>query len=237
MRADVAVGERAENGVDQRMQRDVGVGMSGHAARMRNADAAEHDVIAVGEGVHVEAVADAHVGQRGAMRSFGAGEILVGRDLHVAGLAFEYADAMTGPFGERGVVGEILAPCRRRAAMRGEDQIEGESLRRLHDAQPVAVERFGDTRRIDRLDGVGDGDAGTAAPPAWPAAMARAIRAPVRNGRAASWMRTMSGALPRKRLEPGAHRNLPRRAAGTGGSSLSQPGGRGAITAPRRSDG
>ena len=35
VRADVAVGERAENGVDQRMQRDVGVGMSGDAARMR----------------------------------------------------------------------------------------------------------------------------------------------------------------------------------------------------------
>ena len=60
---DVAIGERAENGVDQRMQRDVGVRMSGDAARMRNADAAEHDVIAVSKGMHIEAVAGAHVGR------------------------------------------------------------------------------------------------------------------------------------------------------------------------------
>ena len=31
MRADVAVGQRAENGVDQRMQRDVGIGMADEA--------------------------------------------------------------------------------------------------------------------------------------------------------------------------------------------------------------
>jgi hypothetical protein len=58
---DIAFGERAQDGVDQRMQRHVGVGMSGHTPRMRNTHPAEHDVIAVGEGVHVESVADAHV--------------------------------------------------------------------------------------------------------------------------------------------------------------------------------
>ena len=62
--ADIAVGERAEDRVDQRVQRDVGVGMSGDAARMRDAHAAEHDVIAVAEGVHVETAAGAHIAER-----------------------------------------------------------------------------------------------------------------------------------------------------------------------------
>ena len=70
--ADIAVGERAENGVDQRMQRHIGVRMPGHAARMRDAHAAEHDMIAVGEGVHVEAVAGAHIGQSVARCSISA---------------------------------------------------------------------------------------------------------------------------------------------------------------------
>ena len=76
MHADVAVAERAEDGVDQRVQHHVGVGMAGQAARMRDAHAAEHDVIAVAELVHVEAEAGAHVAERGELRGFGAGEIL-----------------------------------------------------------------------------------------------------------------------------------------------------------------
>ena len=41
-------------------------------------------------------------------------------------------DRHAGPFGERGIVGEIVAALRGRAAMRGEQRREGESLRRLH---------------------------------------------------------------------------------------------------------
>ena len=37
MRADVAVGQRAENGVGQRMQRHVGVGMAGERCVVRDA--------------------------------------------------------------------------------------------------------------------------------------------------------------------------------------------------------
>ena len=47
--ADVAVGERAQDGVDQRMQHHVGVGMPGQALRVRDAHAAERDVIAGAE--------------------------------------------------------------------------------------------------------------------------------------------------------------------------------------------
>src|SRR5262245_65941731 len=43
--ADVALRKRAEDGIDQRMQHDVGVGMPREAAPMRDAYPAEHDVI------------------------------------------------------------------------------------------------------------------------------------------------------------------------------------------------
>ena len=88
--ADIALGERAENGVDQRMQRDVGIRVAGHPARMRNADAAEHDVVAIDKGVHVEAVPGAHIGERRHAQGFGAGEIVVGGQLHIAGFALEH---------------------------------------------------------------------------------------------------------------------------------------------------
>ena len=61
MHADVAVGERAEDGVGQRVQDHIGVGMAGERLGVRDLDAAEGDVIARPEGMHVEAGADAHV--------------------------------------------------------------------------------------------------------------------------------------------------------------------------------
>ena len=76
MGADVAFGERPENGVDQRMQHHVGIGMAGQGLAMRDAHAAEHDMIAVAEGMHVDAGADAQVAQRACKQRFGAGEIL-----------------------------------------------------------------------------------------------------------------------------------------------------------------
>ena len=63
MRADVAGAAGGEQRVGQRMQRDVGIGMAGQPAVMRDGDAAEHDVVARLEGVHVIAVAGAHVGK------------------------------------------------------------------------------------------------------------------------------------------------------------------------------
>src|SRR6202035_3924492 len=51
MRADIAVGERAENGVDQRMQADIAVGMGEKASAVRHADPANHQMIAIAEGM------------------------------------------------------------------------------------------------------------------------------------------------------------------------------------------
>ena len=216
MQPDIAVGERAENGVDQRMQRDVGVGMAGHAARMRDANAAEHDMIAIGESMDVETVAGAYVGEAARCASFGAGKIVIGGHLHVAGFALEHADAMAGPFGERGVVGEILKPGLGSAPMRLEDEIESESLRRLHDAKPAAVERFGDTAvGVDRFFTVSAmAMPGTAAP----VALAGGDGAVDQRAGQKRPRRVVDehevGRARRQRLKPGAHRSLPRGAAG-----------------------
>ena len=79
MRADIAVGQRAEKGIDQRMQPNVGVGMADEAAVMRDADAAEHHVIARPEGVHVDAGAGAHIAERGRLIAFARTKSLCAR--------------------------------------------------------------------------------------------------------------------------------------------------------------
>ena len=159
MLTDVALGERAEHRVDQRMQGNVGIRVAGDPARMRNAHAAEHDVIALDKGVHVEAVPGAHVGERRHAQGFGADEIVAGGQLHVAGLALEHGDALSGPFGERSIVGEILAARGRGAAVGVEQHRKGEGLRGLHHAQVGAVDGRDDPAgAVDLLHGVGDGD-------------------------------------------------------------------------------
>src|SRR5580692_5003388 len=90
------------------MDHDISIRMTGHAARMPNAHAAKHDVVAVGEGMHVETDAGSHVGQRRKLQYFGAHEVLVGRYFDVARFAFKHADVMPGPFGKRGIIGETL---------------------------------------------------------------------------------------------------------------------------------
>ena len=65
--------------------------------------------------------------------------------------------------------------------------------------------------------------AGTAAPVRPAASIAREITADVTKGRAASWIRTMSGFALGQRLEAGMHRGLARRAA-IGGRLMAQAG-------------
>src|ERR1700722_14835275 len=64
VRADIAVGQRAENRVDQRMQADIAVGMGEKAFRMRHAHAADHHMIARAEGVNVIARAGPDVAEQ-----------------------------------------------------------------------------------------------------------------------------------------------------------------------------
>ena len=142
--ADVAVRDRAEDRVHQAVQHDVGVGMPGDAARVRDFHAAEPDMIAGDELVNVGAEPGADIAEVGQVCGFCAQEILRRGELHVAGFAGEGRDRHPGPFGERGVVGEIVARGLQRAPVRVDDRGKSEGLRRLHRAQQRAVERAGD---------------------------------------------------------------------------------------------
>ena len=157
MHADIAVGERAQDGVDQRMEHDVGVGMAGQAARMGDAHAAEHDVIAVAELVHIEADAGAHVAQGCELGRLGAGEIVLGGELHVCRLALERATfrpAHSASAASSVKSSRPAASARRCASSRAaKPKACGVCTRRRW----RAVDRAGhEAAGIDRLDRVGD---------------------------------------------------------------------------------
>ena len=159
MRADIAVGQRAEDGVDQRMQADVAVGMGKEAAIVRHANAADHQVIAVAEGVDVVAGSGADIAKRSAQASLFAGEIFGRGQFHVQMIAFKGRNGQSGPFGQRRVVGEIVAGLARSALVCGKDRVEHERLWCLRNAQIRARRRADDvTRGIHLFDGVGNRD-------------------------------------------------------------------------------
>ena len=122
MGADVAVAERAIDRVGERVQADVGVGMAGEARVVRNAHAAEPDVVAGREGVDVEALADADVSRRVEQPRFGGAEVFHGRHLHVRRIAVEDIGLMSRPGGDRRVVGQAVDAGGGGAPVRVEDQ-------------------------------------------------------------------------------------------------------------------
>ena len=95
-------------GVRQGMQDHVAVRMGDDAAVMRNAHPSEPHVIAIAEGVHVEACAEAgHIGHRLAFHApLRLREIRRMGELDVAGIALEHMHRQTGPFGQSAIVGE-----------------------------------------------------------------------------------------------------------------------------------
>ena len=211
------------------MKNDVGVGMSGEATRMRDADASEHDMIAVAEGVHVEAVAGAYVGERRHAYGFGADEIVIGGEFHVGGLAGENRDAMPGPFGKRGVVGKIVAAGRRRTPCASTIRSKAKACgvctmrSRLRSSVSITVSRSSTCLTVSAtaiagyrravlcrgVDGAGDKRAGQERP--------RRIMDEHEVG--------PGGA---ERLEPGANRGLPCGAARNRRQQVLEAGGRGA---------
>src|SRR5690606_28991718 len=58
MPADIAQRQGAEDGVAERVNHHVAIGMRQHAALVRDAHAAEHHVVALAKGVHVVALTD-----------------------------------------------------------------------------------------------------------------------------------------------------------------------------------
>ena len=121
---------------------------------------------------------------------------------------------MACPFGERGIVGKIVPSRRRGAPVRRHDEIEDESLRRLHHAQVIAIEGFGHARGVvDFFHGVGNGDGrhrGAVLPGGDDGAADQRL-GQKRTRRVVNEhdVRRAGGAG----FQPGAHRRLPRRAA------------------------
>src|SRR5262245_11289920 len=99
MKPDVTVSERSENGIDDRVNNDIGVRMAGQALPMRDAHAPEHYMIALTETVHVEAEPGAHVAQGCELRGLCAREIIVGREFDVLCFTREGSDLQPRPFG------------------------------------------------------------------------------------------------------------------------------------------
>ena len=214
MRTDIAVRQRAEDGVDQRVQADVAVGMGEKAFAVRHADAADHHMIAVAEGMNVVAVSGSDIAEHGAKAGFLADKIFRCRQFHVRRIAFKCRHRQSRPFRKRRVIGEIAAAIARRAAMGVENDIEAERLRRLRDPQPRALRRrFDVSAAVNQLDGIGDryrgnGRAGTA----------RGLDGARNQRRRDEWPRGVVdqndvGLLAGERFKPGMHRGLPRRAA------------------------
>ncbi len=79
MRADVAVADRAEQCVRDRVQRDIGVGMSGKSLRMGNFHAAEPEAVARGESMDVESLTDPDIAGLVHQPRFGLGKVAQGR--------------------------------------------------------------------------------------------------------------------------------------------------------------
>src|SRR4051794_2386438 len=66
MRTDIAIRQRAEDRVDQRVQADIAVGMRQKTFAVRHAHAADHHMIAVAERMHVVAGAGPYIAEHGA---------------------------------------------------------------------------------------------------------------------------------------------------------------------------
>src|SRR5262249_199642 len=72
VRANRALRDRTKHRVRNRMERDIGVGMSGECLVVCNAYPAEGHVIARAERVHVQPRADANIAERGKLLTFRA---------------------------------------------------------------------------------------------------------------------------------------------------------------------
>lgn len=154
MRADIAIGQRAEDGVGDGVHQNVGVGMALELAVVRDGDAPEPDRVARFEGVDVVSLTRPDVRQVAHQAGFGAGQIVGRRDLHVGRVPLEHMHGMACGLGHSRVVGQCLTF---RGPMRLEDQGKLERLRGLNRAQAGPLGRGDDhASGVHGLDRVRD---------------------------------------------------------------------------------
>ena len=117
------------------MTEDIGVGMADKPMIVGNFYAAEPDMAARPERMHIIALPGSDIGQIAEQPRLGDRQILSGCNLHVYVLSGENMDAMVGPFGNSGVVGQIQDSHGGGIAMGGQNQVETKRLWRLHCAK------------------------------------------------------------------------------------------------------
>jgi hypothetical protein len=92
--------------------------------RVRHAHPADHQMIAVAEGVHVVAGAGPDIAEPAGKPGLLAGKIFRCGEFHIRRIAFKRRYRQSRPFRNRCIVGEIAAPLTRGAAMSLEDLIK-----------------------------------------------------------------------------------------------------------------
>src|SRR3954452_2136291 len=161
MRADIAVCQRAQDCIYQRVKSDVPVRMREKTTAVRHADAADHQVIAFGKSVNVVAAAGSNVAKRRAKAGFFADKIFWSSQVHVRRIAFKGRHRQSRSFGQRRVISEIATALAFSAAMGFEDDVKPECLGCLSDPQSRALRRGFDVSGFsDQLDGVRNRDCG-----------------------------------------------------------------------------
>ncbi len=201
MRADVAVPDRAQNGVGDGVQNDIGIRVTRQRLVVRQLASAEPDVVARHEGVNIVSLADTNIEQAGLQAALGTLEIVSGRDLGVLGLTFEHEHLVAGIFGNGSIVGQVVAPRLWRPAdgHRGSDRRRKPAGSAPHEARcDPAYPTIAPLRPTSLMVSV-TGNPGTAAPWSRACRTARSIRSGDVKGRAPSWMRTISGSRPLRR--------------------------------------
>jgi hypothetical protein len=159
MSSDIAFGERSEDRVDERVENNIGIGVTGQTPAVENAHAAQHDVVAISELMNVETESRAYIAQVGEAEGFRACKILVAGELDVSRFTFKRGDVETRPLRKRRIVGEIVTTRHLRPAMGVEQGGETEGLRGLRHSDHRAVDGPGhNTCRINGLDCIGYAD-------------------------------------------------------------------------------
>ena len=222
MRPDVAVGERAEHRVRQRVEAHVGIGVTGEAVFVCDLHARQHHVVAGRESVDIESGAGADVGKRLGLFCLEARKIFRRRELEVARLAVEYRDLEACPFGKRRVVGEIIASRGQRSPMRLDQYGKCKRLGGLHHAQARAVERGFDhlPGRIEQLDRVGNRQDRNGGPRARGGCDSAGHQGGGRKRAGCVMNEYDVGPVPGQGFEAGPHRRLPGCAARYGRQKL-----------------
>ena len=139
---DVARANGAEQRVGEGVQGDVGVGVAFQRVAVGDLDAAQPDMVAGHQPVHIEALPGAHVGT--VDRPLGHDEVLRGGELDVGGAAHHEGDRQARPFRDRGVVGHVVPAGSLRVLVRGQNIGKAETLRGLRPPQSRAIGRGGD---------------------------------------------------------------------------------------------